>query len=529
MKNLTITILIASLAVISLTSPVRARIVTADEALTVAENWVTLIIQLKGDWGGAETAEVDQIQEFKRGNRVIGYFCQVNPKGFIVISLQKGLAPVKAYSATCDIDPELDKGITAIVKGKMINIIDAIENRLGPIRAAGAADIESILEINYRGAWDEFGGNNTVFKQDLESGAVLMNYAQGQVLLSSSWHQEPPYNNDCPDKGCDWSSCQIPPTPYGCNQNAWAGCVAIAGAQVMRYWCWPPTEFHNYDWPNMLDEYRYSIINNRFQDSSGNPCTVAQIDAVAELCHSVGTWVDTDYGCDGSSAYTYHWFYNSLFDVFNESLRYSCSHEHRSDYSSAIDWFEFMKQDFNQNRPLVYKCIVLGGGHSLVTDGWQKIGSLRQYHMNYGWGGVVPDPCEYPEWSGYTSSNTWYTLDSLPGSDLDDELLLGYLRPASALYSTISGDYFSVGIKYRYFDQDATGDSAAFWQGQKLQFLPGITVTCTSTEGDYIRFIGINITSSDNTYLFSRGDLSKGARLIDSEIRLYKNGSIKFY
>ena len=63
--------------------PASADTVTKDEALTVAKNWVTLIIQKEGKWGSSETAQVKEIREFKRGQRVIGYFCSVYPQGFI--------------------------------------------------------------------------------------------------------------------------------------------------------------------------------------------------------------------------------------------------------------------------------------------------------------------------------------------------------------------------------------------------------------------------------------------------------------
>ena len=74
MKKFMLTILIACLGTMVLISPVRAQMATTDEALTVANNWIMLIIQKKGSWGGYADAYVDAIQEFKRGKRVLGYF-----------------------------------------------------------------------------------------------------------------------------------------------------------------------------------------------------------------------------------------------------------------------------------------------------------------------------------------------------------------------------------------------------------------------------------------------------------------------
>ncbi|MBC8276479.1 MAG: hypothetical protein H8E40_16125, partial [Chloroflexi bacterium] len=117
MRNLIITILIACLAIIWLTPPVRAQMVTIDEALTVANNWIDLIIQNKGDWGGSRVARVGEKKELKSGEGILGYFCSVETQGFIVTSRDKTLAPVKTASPKCNLYPECDEGRTDLIKG----------------------------------------------------------------------------------------------------------------------------------------------------------------------------------------------------------------------------------------------------------------------------------------------------------------------------------------------------------------------------------------------------------------------------
>jgi hypothetical protein len=484
MRNLIIIIIIASLAIVGLISPGRAEMATRDEGMTVAKNWITLIIQKKGDWGGSETAELEEIQEFKRGERILGYFCAVKPRGFIVISLRKELAPVKAYSTTCDLDPESDEGLADIIKGGMERVLNRIEQRLGPLDKVRTEELGNFLEINYRQAWEE-----------LERGGpgLDMNYQEGNVLLSSNWHQEPPYNDQCPNKSCSW-----PPCYY--NQNALVGCVATAGAQIMRYWNWPPYGVGSpysdpYDWPNMPDVF------------TGCTWSQARVDAVAELCHEVGVAVDMSYGCVGSSANTY-----DMEDVYENHYRYStaCAKENRKDYS-AVDWFNRMKAQFNVNRPVQYRI----PDHSIVGDGWQEFWQdseyIRQYHMNWGHG---------------DNKTWWYTLDEIPGSNPDDEYMLEDIYPAQALGSWLSAIYSLQSFPYRYFDQDATGSSATFESGQNLQFLPNIDVTCTSTTGGSICFYG---STANNTRFFTRGDMSTGIRIYNGAIKLTHNGSITFH
>ena len=50
MKNIIIVLLVAFLLTIFLSSGVQAKIVTQDEATTIANNWITYMIHKKGNW-----------------------------------------------------------------------------------------------------------------------------------------------------------------------------------------------------------------------------------------------------------------------------------------------------------------------------------------------------------------------------------------------------------------------------------------------------------------------------------------------
>ena len=91
-------------------------------------------------------------------------------------------------------------------------------------------------------------------------------------ILKTKWHQEAPYNNLCPSTSCE--------------THAYAGCVAIAIAQICAYYQQP----NNYDW-NLLTE------NPQIQDSETE---AAQ--EVARLIRNIGEDVDMNYQCGGSGA-----------------------------------------------------------------------------------------------------------------------------------------------------------------------------------------------------------------------------------
>jgi hypothetical protein len=480
MKELTLTIVVASLVMISLITPAQAEIVTMDEALTVANNWITVLMQKKGAWGDSNTAHVEYVQEFKRDGRILGYFCRVWPKGYIIISLRKELAPVKVCSATSDLDPVSEEGMTDLIKDCMKRILNTIEKEVGPVHSAQTEDVSKICDINYRSAWAELERDEEEFETSLASGVITMNYQEGEWLLNTRWSQGDPYNRDCP----------APPSGDDCDRpRCLVGCVATAAAQIMRYWYWPPYGVGSgyddpYDWINMPD------------DVTGTS-PAAQINAVAELCHEIGVAVDMDY-CDGdgcaSSVST-----EDMEGVYEGPYRYSdyCCRLDRDDYT-AEGWFNEVKIQLNGNQPIQYKVI----NHSIVADGWRVLGA-RQYHMNYGWD------------DEYTM---WYTLDALHLGDYDEEYMMVNIFPVTSVRHNMVGIYPRGDFNFRYFNQDASGSSAIFESGQNLQFLPNIVVSSTGT----IKFGG-------NSRFFTRGDVSRGIRTDSGGISLNSGGQMKLY
>jgi len=473
---------------------VQAEMTTEQEALIIAQNYVSLVLVSQGDWGGFDTAEVAAVQEFTRGERTLGYFCQVYRRGFLVISLHKELAPVKAYSVWSDLDPEADEGLTDLLKDRMECILDAVERRLSrPLEPDD--EFGDLLEISYRATWDALAAKDfdpEEYQETPRVRAAGMNYQEGDVLLTTDWHQAPPYNQWCPDHDCSWPD-------YGdFNENAVVGCVATAGAQIMRHWCWPPYGEGGgpyddpYDWPNMCREYSWDSDDLWFLDENGVWVTWDQINAVAELCCDIGIAAEMDYGCDGSSAYI-----EPMAAAYESHYRYStiCHQDDRSDYE-PVEWFDMIKAQVNLNRPVQY-CYP---GHSIVGDGWKEewIGDdYYWYHMNYGWPG-----------GGY---DTWYALDELYGGDPDEECMVRNIIPVQFLMPTISGDYPQLSFPYRYFSTDVEGINATVQAGQHLQVLrPGFLLRSTGSSSDAITFYG---EPSANTVFFIHGDPDAQTRI----------------
>jgi hypothetical protein len=328
-----------------------------------------------------------------------------------------------------------------------------------------------------------------------------MDYQEGEAMLTSNWHQRPPYNHHCPDLDCDWSG-------YGYfNENARAGCVAIAGAQVMYHWRWPPfgegpPPFDDwYGWADMCDQYNYDDMG-WFNDEDGNPVTWDQINAVANLVGEVGVGVDMSYGCDGSGSAT-----TDLEDAFEENLRYD--HDgwvvYRDDYDDGVAWFNALKGQFNINRPVPYRV----REHAIVGDGWKEelVGDRYYwYHMNYGWTGV--------------GSDTWYALDEMELGGVDEEWFIAAVVPDCAIGNSLAGFYSGGSGFWRYFDRDTSGTNCTFGAGQWLQILKsGFMLRNTGASTDAITFHGERTL---HIRFFLDGDPSGMTRI------LVQGGGMKF-
>jgi len=127
-------------------------------------------------------------------------------------------------------------------------------------------------------------------------------------LLTSNWAQGASYNRICSLAVGAGRNDKVYRSPDDLFIRCPAGCVAIAGAQVMRYWAWPPrgrggddgcSYEDTYDWVHMADDYEWSYADSRWHDGAGNLLSDFRADAVLELLREVGAAVGLDYCLGG--------------------------------------------------------------------------------------------------------------------------------------------------------------------------------------------------------------------------------------
>ena len=192
-------------------------------------------------------------------------------------------------------------------------------------------------------------------------------------LLTSRWNQNYPYNRLCPT------------APGGPGNHAYAGCVAVAMGQIMRYWGYPETGQGSHGGVNFGNTtYQW----NQMLDAIPNDPDISEIRPIATLLWHCGVAVDMQYSASGSGA--------DVADVPNAMVTYfkyasDMQHEYKECegdlYYTDSQWIEKIKNCLNIGRPILYGAADdnIGMGHAFVCDGYDSNDML---HFNWGWSGA---------------------------------------------------------------------------------------------------------------------------------------------
>jgi Peptidase C10 family len=489
-----------------------AKQITPEEARLVAYNQIQLVSVRDGAWGEQKSAQLGPMQALQENGRLLGYLFQIEPVGYIIVSPYRELAPVRAYSVHSNIDPAENGPLFQAFKTYQGIVHDGIADKLGR-QPAIAEDFSNVIPVNFDDAWIALldPAFNPAPLQRAGTRSIDMIYQEGEQLLITTWNQSPPYNDMCPDHNCTWEFCE----DY--NSNTWAGCVATAGAQVLKYWDWPPTGAGGggydvtYDWPNMGNRYTYSISYHDWWveiPGGGMWATQAQIDAVALLQRKVGVGVNMDYGCSSSSAYTY-----DLESAFQNHFRIisNMGQSERDDYTYT-EWVNRLVDEFNHNRPVVYRI----DGHAVVADGWEEDLGVYLFHIVYGHNG---------------SNDGWWSTGEIPGGGPTDEhYIMENIRPDFSIGAGPLGPIALPSYPYRYFDRNVSTFDCQFAAGHNLQILgPGFYIE--AEEMDPMFSVSFEGTPGLETNLFFDGnpDETTCIKINDGKIKMVMGGMMVFH
>ncbi|MBO0321674.1 C10 family peptidase [Muricauda sp. CAU 1633] len=187
-------------------------------------------------------------------------------------------------------------------------------------------------------------------------------------LINSEWNQWDGFNNLLPGMGCNSNGGRPP-----------SGCVATAIGQVMRYYQFP----NSYNWGNM------PISNQGSNEAS-------------ELLRDIGSGLNMNYNCNGSSAQTSDGV-SLLKNMFGYSSASFGVSDHATIKNEIIAGRPVVLAGYNDKDCFLWWC-GYDSGHAWVCEGYKShfycdiSTQFTYYYMNWGWGGT---------YNGYYGYNSW--------------------------------------------------------------------------------------------------------------------------
>lgn len=325
------------------------------------------------------------------------YVFNVQDGGFVIIAGDDRVKPILAYSTTGAYDPDdVAEGFAYTLSTFQEEIQYVREHQLGATPDI-AAEWRSVAAT----------GN---LRQGRTARAVV------GPLCQTLWNQNFPWNSQCPED------------PEGNGGFVYAGCVATAMGQVMKYYDWPPrgTGSHTYN-PEGYDpqtanfgetDYHFELMPLELDSTS----TAEDYFYIAQFLHHCGISVDMQYSGHGSGAYS-----NDVPTALQNYFGYSTGeYETLSFWGFPFytneEWAQMLKDSgLDENIPLYYSGSDDNGagGHAFVCDGYDE---NNYFHFNWGWSG---------------RDNAWCPIGALNTTKYafnDSNSFIGHIIPTSSDY-----------------------------------------------------------------------------------------------
>lgn len=339
-----------------------AQNISIDEGKTVAQNIITERFSAIGSNPNNYKISNSYVETYD--GMVVFYVYNLDPSGFVIVSANKSVEPLLAFSyeSTCDATGR-HPGVKAMLKSYSEQIAYAIKNNVAPSEKIQAE-------------WQHY------LQSDFQPRAVRT----VAPLLATKWDQGKYFNTQCPEDS------------NGTDGHVVVGCVAIAIAQVFNYFRYPTqgTGSYGYDHP----DYGHLEVNFAEQHYDYDFMPVKPTDYnenLARLLYNIGVSVDMNYGPRGSGmtnhkgAYTmrnYFGYSDEAKYIFKDSLPTVIPDNIENDtiIPDSI-WNGILVNHLDRKIPLYYAGwgdYEYVSGHAFVFDGYSD---STRYHINWGWGG----------------------------------------------------------------------------------------------------------------------------------------------
>ncbi len=313
------------------------------------------------------------------GSNLFYVFGIENLKGFVVTSAQDFVKPILGFSDQDDIDfSNLSPELKFMLDGYAKQINFGIENNVRATKEVAAKwQSLQIQSVNRTSVVDTEG-----------------------PLILTNWNQSPHYEDLCPTDAN--------------GNHAVVGCVAVAMAQIMKYYDYPSqgegTNYYNDNSGNVHDASNINYGNETYAWANMPTSIGGENLDVAKLMYHCGQTTHMDWEVASSGTQTSY-----VVSALKDHFRYSSSAQeyYRETWTGSLnytdaEWEQMIRDEIDLLRPILYSGFSDDGGHAWDCDGYRTDNNGDYlYHMNYGWGGY---------------GNGWFALDQLlsgttPGGD----------------------------------------------------------------------------------------------------------------
>ena len=321
--------------------------VSENEILAVARKWIannSVFISERLDAVPEKAVRMVDID----GKTMPLWRVDLSPKGYLVMSADDTLPPVVAFDTKSSFEVLSGHPLHAMLKRQG----EIFQDELDKPQTRG-----NELAAENQSRWKALLGRT-------RTETVIPSTIVTQPLLTTEWHQDPPYNFFCPS-GDSYS------------HRALTGCVALAISQILKYHEWPPvgsgvksfsdkesdiqaTMKADYSFP-----YDWSLITDEYAGADEKNYGAAEL-SVARLVMEASVLVEADYDLDITSAYSHdiHELIAQYLGYSNTAV-YGDSRRGYIGYVSESTLYSRIREDLVAGRP----AIVAFDGHAFIADG----------------------------------------------------------------------------------------------------------------------------------------------------------------
>ena len=465
--------LLLSLGFISVSNPIKI-----EYARTIALNYHK-IYHLQRTYNDSVLNEF----EIKYNGVTTMFVFNFKAGGFAIISADDAATPILAESDKSEIKQTID-----IPELKIW--IESYNKQISDIKKKNLSNKETITK------WKKY--------------EIITNNKSGARDITpfclTTWDQGYPYNDSCPIAAGG---------PCG---RVWAGCIATAMGQIMKYYNYPPQGLGSHSYTSSYGVLQANFgSTNYLWDSMPNNISVHN-NAIAQLLYHIGISVDMIYGTNGSGSSSYS-VPSSFINYFN--YQPSAQILSKGDYTDA-QWTTILRNELDDSRPIYYSGYdqSMSEGHAFVFDGYQI--AQNNYHVNWGWSG---------------SSDGYYIMGSLnPGYDFSyGNCAVIRIRPkcnAPIASFTASNNTPAIGSNTDFYDLSTNNPTSWTWTFEggspstsNLQNPTGITFSSngkklislkvSNSSGSDIKYFVLDVGGIPSAWILQNTGFINASRGID--------------